>query len=50
MNIYVRAVGRRVSPRGSRVVGCNKRMNISVVRWVFILDWSGVLPVLSESQ
>ena len=43
-------MGRRGSPRGSRVVGGSKRMNIIVVHWVFLLEWSSVLPVLSESQ
>ena len=35
-------MGRRVSPRGSKVVGGSKRMNIMVVHWVFILEWSRV--------
>ena len=38
----MRAVGRRVSPRGSKVVGGSKRMNIMAVRWVFILELSSV--------
>ena len=46
----MRAVGRKVSPRGSRVVGGSKRMNIMVVHWVFILEWSRVLSVLGEGQ
>ena len=35
-------MGRRVSPRRSKVVGGSKRMNIMAVRWVFILELSRV--------
>ena len=33
-------MGRRVSPRGSRVGDGSKRMNFMVVHWVFILELS----------
>ena len=39
---------KRGSPRGSRVVVGSKRMNIMVVHWVFILEWSLLLPVLGD--
>ena len=45
----MRAVGRRLSPRGSKVVGGSKRMNIMAVRWVFILEWPLILFSLGES-
>ena len=35
----MKAVGRRFSPLGSRVVVGSKRMNIMVVRWAFTLEW-----------
>ena len=38
--ILVRWRWKRVSPGGSRVVGCSKRTNIMAVHWVFILVWS----------
>ena len=41
---------KRVSPRGSKLVGGSKRMIIMVVHWVFIPEWSRVLSVLGESQ
>ena len=34
---------RRGSPRGIRLVGGSKLMNIMVVHWVFITEWSRVL-------
>ena len=40
---------KRRSPRGIRLVGGSKRMNIMVVHWVFIPEWSRVLSVLGKS-
>ena len=40
----------RVSPRGTRLVGGSKRMNIMVMHWVFTPEWSRVLSVLCERQ
>ena len=48
--VLMRGSWKRVSPRGSRLVDGSKRMNIIVVHWVFIPQWSRVVSVLGKSQ